>query len=228
MTASNRSHSIVLAVFLAGAVCMASDASAQRATGGGGRAPAASGGATGGPTGGATGGGIGTANGAQAVGSNQASAAVTGEVGRSSDRMLNDVGGNGAGGLGGRGAGGMGGLGGLGGLGGMGGLNPFGANPFGMGNSASSKPAVRTRLRSGVELPTGEPVLQATGGFRVQNQAAVVPMRRVVDGYSLSIVDGVATVTGVAKTPKDRRMAELMLKLEPGVREIDNQIVVAQ
>jgi hypothetical protein len=53
-------------------------------------------------------------------------------------------------------------------------------------------------------------------------------MRRIVDGYSLSIVDGVATVTGVAKTTKDRRMAELMLKLEPGVREIDNQIVVAQ
>jgi hypothetical protein len=96
-----------------------------------------------------------------------------------------------------------------------------------MGGSASSKPAVRTRLRSGIELSTSEASIQ-TSGIRAQSRAAAVPMRRIVDGYSLSIVDGVATVTGVAKTTKDRRMAELMLKLEPGVREIDNQIVVAQ
>lgn len=221
MTNPKRSRSLVLATLFAAAVCCASDATAQgRAAGGAGagaRTPAAGGGGGGGQ--------IGTASGAQAIGSNQASAAVTGEVGRSSDRMLDDIGGNGAArGLGGMG---MGGMGGFGGMGGMGGMNPFGANPFGGGNSASSKPAVRTRLRSGVELPTAQASNQASG-TRVQNQAAAGPMRRVVDGYSLSIVDGVATVTGVAKTAKDRRMAELMLKLEPGVRQIDNQIVLAQ
>lgn len=170
---------------------------------------------------------VGAGEGAQAMGSNAPSSAVTGEIGRSSDRMLQDVGtaatGGAAGGLG--GLGGLGGMGGGRGLGGFGGLNQFGANPFGANNSASTKPSIRTRLVNGVE-PVST-ALQGSNTVRPQRQFSAVPVSRIVNGYSIAVVDGVATVSGVARTAKDRRMAELVLKLEPGVNRVENRIVVS-
>ncbi|HBJ39184.1 MAG TPA: BON domain-containing protein, partial [Planctomycetaceae bacterium] len=126
-------------------------------------------------------------------------------------------------------AGGLGGLGGLGGgrgLGGFGGLSPFGANPFGTNNAASAKPSIRTRLVNGVEpIASMSQGVVATGV--APRQIFSAPVSRIVDGYSIAVVDGVATLSGVARSAKDRRMAELVLKLEPGINKIDNRIVVA-
>jgi len=183
---------------------------------------------TGGQTGGAgqAGGGgqaVGAGVGAQAIGSNAPSSAVTGQIGRSSDRMLQDVGIANA--MGGGGLGGLGGLGGGRGLGGFGGLSPFGANPFGTNNSASTKPSIRTRLVNGVE--PSSTALQGSTTVQPQRQYAAAPVSKIVNGYSIAVVDGVATVSGVARTAKDRRMAELVLKLEPGVNRVENRIVVS-
>jgi hypothetical protein len=35
-----------------------------------------------------------------------------------------------------------------------------------------------------------------------------------------------AILTGTAASEKDRRMSELLMRLEPGVRRIDNQVVI--
>ena len=182
-------------------------------------------GQTGGQTGG-TGQPLGAGTGAQAIGSNQPSGAVTGQVGRSGDRMLQDVGAENATGQG--ATGGLGGLGGFGGgrgLGGFGGLSPFGANPFGTNNSDSAKPSIRTRLVNGVEPATT--AFQGTANVRTQRQYYAAPVSKIVNGYSIAVVDGVATITGVARSAKDRRMAELVLKLEPGINKIENRVVVS-
>lgn len=166
---------------------------------------------------------FGAGTGAQAIGSNTPSGAVTGQIGRSSDRMLQDVGSNtGTGGLG--GLGGFGGGRGFGGFGGLGGMNPFGMNPFGTNNAARGKPAVRTRLVNGVD-PL-QPVTIAQPAISEPQPIFSAPVAKIVDGYSIAVLDGTATLTGVAKSDRDRRMAELVLKLEPGVIRIDNQIVV--
>lgn len=197
----------------------ADQASAMGRTGAGqagGRAPA--------PTGGAAGQAVGAGTGAQAIGSNAPSGAVTGQIGRSSDRMLQDVGTAGTGGAG--GLGGLGGLGGGRGLGGFGGLSPFGANPFGTNNAAAAKPSIRTRLVNGIEPLANVPQGAISAGM-APRQISSAPVSRIVNGYSIAVVDGVATLSGVAKSAKDRRMAELVLKLEPGINQIDNRIVVA-
>lgn len=200
----------------------ASDAWAQT-RGGSPRAGGAQGGG-----GGQTRGGGGGGSGIGAVGgTTQPSGAITGQVSRSSDRMLSDAGEQartttrgGAAGMGGmRGFGGMG----FGGLGGFG-MNRFGANPFGA-NATTQTPSVRVRLRSDVQTPV-QPV-QAVES-RVQRQVLVnSPIQRRVDGMSVSVLDGVATITGTANSEQDRRMAELVLRLEPGVRQVNNQIVIA-
>jgi len=174
-------------------------------------------------TGGAATNSVGAGTGAQAIGSNEASSAVTGQMSRSADRMLQDVGV--AGGTNSAGAtGGFGGLGGARGLGGFGGLSPFGANPFGAASSQSAKPSVRTRLRAEVEMT---PMSNLNAANRLQRQVISTPAARLVNGFTVSIVEGVATVSGTAATEKDRRMAELVMRLEPGIRQINNQIVVA-
>ncbi len=171
----------------------------------------------------AGGGGIGAVG-----GSPEPSGAITGEVSRSSDRMLSDAGEQARGTGGAAGLGGMRGLGGLGGMGmgfgGLGGMNPFGASPFGM-TTADQTPSVRVRLRSEIQVPPQPPRAVQT---RVERQVLInSPIQRRVNGMSVSVVDGVATITGTARNERDRRMAELVLRLEPGVRQINNQIVIA-
>ncbi len=204
-----------------------SDAWAQR--GGSTRPGMGQGGGGGGGQAGGGGGGGGTGIGAVG-GTTEPSGAVTGEISRSADRMLSDAGEQ-AGGAGAAGRGGMGGMGGIGGMGGMGmgmggfgGMSPFGASPFGA-SSAAATPSVRVRLRGDVQVPPQPPLAVQS---RVQRQVlGNSPIRRRVNGLSVSVLDGVATISGTANSEQDRRMAELVLRLEPGVRQINNQIVIA-
>ena len=200
--------------------------SAAWAQRGGSTRPGTGQGRTGQTGGGQAGGGGGSGIGAVG-GTAQPSSAITGELSRSADRMLSDAGeqagGTGAAGLGGmRGLGGMGGMGM--GLGGFGGMNPFGASPFGT-SSADQTPSIRVRLRSDVQVPAQPPRAVQS---RVQRQVLLnSPIQRRINGMAVSVLDGVATLTGTANSEQDRRMAELVLRLEPGVRQINNQIVVA-
>lgn len=137
------------------------------------------------------------------------------------DRVLQDVGAGTT-----SAAGGLGRLGGLGGFGGggLGGLSAFGLNPFGTGAGGSeAKPSVRTRLRSQVAVPVRTPgVAQSVAQTRVAKSLATPRFQ----GVGISVSDAGATINGTARSAEDRRMAELLLRLEPGINQVNNQIVV--
>jgi len=107
--------------------------------------------------------------------------------------------------------------GGLGALGGLQGL--FG----GLGGQAqNSKPAIRTRLRSAIE--GDRPPLSIdpqNAGTRFESLD-----RPQFQSVMVQVKDGVGTLTGVVPSPRERRMSELLLRLEPGVREVKNDLQV--
>jgi hypothetical protein len=221
MSTSLRHTSLAVIITLFG---FASSASAQRQTGGIGSAGSA--GMTASTGGGATGGG-GAAGGNARAGNAGQGAAGTGAVGAlsgvpASERRFSDVGaGTGTGGVGlgtGRGIGGFGG-------GGFGGLSPFGLNPFGNGaNSSQAKPTLRTTLRSEVAVPARPvAVTQAVSQQRASRSFAQPRFR----GVNVEMNNAAAVLRGTVASEADRRMAELVLRLEPGVSQIDNQLVVA-
>lgn len=118
-------------------------------------------------------------------------------------------------------AGGGGGLGG--GLGGLGGL--FGAlgGAFGGQGAATTKPTIRVRLRSAIELPPRpEGMLEQSA----QQVLAVAPPRSGVQGVNVTMDGNTAILTGVVAREKDRRMSELLIRLEPGVRSVENRVEV--
>ena len=133
----------------------------------------------------------------------------------------------GAGGIGGVG-GGIGGLGGgIGGLGGglgAGGLGGFG-NQFAPGAAGAGQPAVRVRLRSGIELA---PVPPPRVARRLNQQLRRLPVDRRVPGVTVYMDGRTAILTGVVETAKDRRMSELLVKLEPGVSQVDNRLTLVE
>jgi len=124
---------------------------------------------------------------------------------------------------GGRGAGG--GLGGFGGgLGGLGGL--FGGLGGALGNQqgGAEKPVLRTRLKSAVEVkPLPDTAVQRSAN-RVLRLA---PQRSGVRGVNVAMQGRTAILTGTVSSEKDRRMSELMIRLEPGVSRIENRVEVS-
>lgn len=219
-------RSLTICVAVLAINCLANPSYAQRGgaqTGG----TQAGGGGTGlgsGGIGGSTGGiGSGSIGGGTQTGGTAGAAGATGQsISQLPDRTLQDVGAGTTGTAGGLGR--LGSLGGFGG-GGLGGLSAFGLNPFGTGaGSSEAKPTVRTRLRSQVAVPVRSPgVAQSVAQTRVTRSLATPRFQ----GVGVSISDAGATITGTARTPEDRRMAELLLRLEPGINQVNNQVIVA-
>lgn len=124
------------------------------------------------------------------------------------------------------GAGGTGGLGGFrglggGGIGGLGGLSSLfgGLNTQGQ----ATKPAIRTRLRSAVQVERRAPaVIQSQVGERFASLA-----RPELQGVNVTVEGRKGILTGVVQSDRHRRMSELLLRLEPGINEIENRLEVA-
>jgi len=135
-------------------------------------------------------------------------------------------------------AGGLGGLG-----GGGGGLGAAFGNLFGSANSQSSRdstPPIRTRLRSAVTLSSSvrvAPIVSgATATTRLRQSSTLQPgaLRRGVvpgvvnsgryDRVGVQIQERTAILTGQVRTEADRRMSHMMMRLEPGVSEVQNRI----
>lgn len=125
-------------------------------------------------------------------------------------------------GVGARGGAFGGGFGGMGGLGGLGGL--FGGlNPFGMGGGNEQSTPVRTRLRSGVRAaPVPPQQVQA----RIQQQLVNTPAGGRFIGTQVRMDGRTAILSGQVRSEEDRRMAELLIRLEPGVSRIENNLEV--
>ena len=131
-----------------------------------------------------------------------------------------NVGGAGQGRQGGGRAGGMGGIGGLGGMGGLGGL--FG-NAFGGQGAGQGQQAVRTRLRSGIEI---QPVAAAAIQTQVRQRLSSLPVGERLNGVEITMEGRTAILTGQVESEQRRRMSELLIRLEPGVSRIDNRLTV--
>lgn len=130
-----------------------------------------------------------------------------------------------------------GGLGGFG--GGGGGLGAAFGNLFGNANSQSSNssnPPIRTRLRAAVQLPPSVGMTPAVAGSIATNrlrQSSTLQPARIDGGASqqqrfnnvnVQFQGRTAILTGQVRSETDRRMSHLMMRLEPGVSEIQNRI----
>ncbi|MDV6032280.1 MAG: BON domain-containing protein [Phycisphaera sp. RhM] len=126
-----------------------------------------------------------------------------------------------AGGTAGRTAGGAGG-GGFGG-GGLGGL--FGAlgGAFGGQGTSTQKPIIRVRLRSAIEVPPRPTTEIQQSARRTLNR---LPPSSRIRGVNVTMDGRTAVLTGSVASEKDRRMSELLMRLEPGVNQVDNRVVV--
>lgn len=123
------------------------------------------------------------------------------------------IGGGLGGGLGGFGRGGFGGLGGLGGLGGG-----------GMGNtSASAKKMIRPIVRPDIEVerPSG-----ATTATNAQLRLTRIQMPKRLKGVISSVEGDYVVLRGQVATESDKRMVERLVKLEPGIDSVRNEVTV--
>lgn len=154
----------------------------------------------------------------------------TGFVGRSSSGTSGS-GMSGSRGMSSMGMGGMGGMGmGMGGMGmggmGMGGMGMGGSNRAGGFNSTqnqNSQTKIRTTMRLGFRY--ARPNVQAVSQ-RVQGRWVRLPVSDSIKGVSMNFDNGVATLTGKVATAEEKRMAEKLILLEPGVSSVQNQLEV--
>ena len=108
-----------------------------------------------------------------------------------------------------------------GGLGGLGSL--FGA--FNNGGGQSAQPVIRTRLRSAIEVtPRSPQMVQQSATERFIQLSG----RPSLQGIRVSMNGRTAILTGVVASERDRRMSQLLVQLEPGVRKVENNIVVTK
>ena len=121
--------------------------------------------------------------------------------------------GGGFGGIGGRGLGGLGGIGGLGGLGGGGAGNA----------SAQAKKLIRPIVRPDIDFERESPVTIATNA---QGRLARIPLPKKLRGV-ISSVDGETIVLrGEVATESEKRLVERLVKLEPGIDLVRNEVTV--
>jgi hypothetical protein len=130
-----------------------------------------------------------------------------------------------AGGTTGRGGGGGGGGGGGfgGGLGGLGGLFGGLGGAFGGQGATNQRPIIRVRLRSAIEVAPrpAEQVQQS-----VIDTLNILPSRNGLEKVGVQVEGRTAILFGTVRTEKDRRMSELMMRLEPGIDRVDNRVTV--
>lgn len=116
------------------------------------------------------------------------------------------------------------------GMGGMGGMGLGGMNSLGMNsqsgqqsNSQSAKSTIRATAK--IRFPYSRPA--ATQVSRnVMSRWNRIPLPEKFDGVSLNFDNGVATLTGQVATAEEKRMAEKLILLEPGVSSVQNQLEV--
>lgn len=167
-----------------------------------------------GNTGGETGGDFRTADQAFADGVQRAGAPEARELGTGGAEVANAQG-NGGGGL--FGGGGLG--------GGFGGLGGFSQLFGGFGQGQQQTKTVRTRLASGISVqPVAPRVVAATVNTRLSTLAS----RSRFDKVRVELTGRTAVLNGQVDSDADRRMAVLLVRLEPGVSKVEDRLAVAE
>ncbi|TWU17696.1 BON domain protein [Novipirellula galeiformis] len=121
-----------------------------------------------------------------------------------------------------------------GGLGRFGGLGGFGAGGLGAGGlgalfgnanaSSSTKSVIRTQLRSAIDVaPRSSAEIQQSAVTRM----LTLPSQSQIPGVNVTVDNQTVILGGVVGSEKQRRMSELLMRLEPGVRNVENRIRVS-
>ena len=121
-------------------------------------------------------------------------------------------------GMGGMGRGMMGGMMG-GGFGGMG----RGMGGFGMQNQNDPKMSLRIPFRIGFTVNRAAPELVQS---RAQTRLQRIPALAKYVGVTVQMDGRTAVLYGTVGTERDKRLVELVLRLEPGIRTIENELTV--
>lgn len=112
----------------------------------------------------------------------------------------------------------------------------FGANPLFNSNNNQRRTGTggQPALRLGFEIPV-RPVASVETGIDTRLQAAASQLSRNpdikpgLDGINVEVRDaGVVRLTGSVNSEEARRRAANMIRLEPGVKKVLNELVVAQ
>lgn len=138
----------------------------------------------------------------------------------------NAAGGANAGGMGGMGGGlggGMGGLGRVGGLGGIGGLGGLGG---GAGNRNNAKSKIRIIAKAQMEEDRPRSGNANNGAANAQARFGRIPLPAKLRGVNASFVDGQVVLSGKVSSEADKRLVERLVKLEPGVDSVKNEVQV--
>lgn len=117
-------------------------------------------------------------------------------------------------GMGGMGRGMMGG-----GFGGMG----RGMGGFGMQNQNDPKMSLRIPFRIGFTVNRAAPELVQS---RAQTRLQRIPALAKYVGVTVQMDGRTAVLNGTVGTERDKRLVELVLRLEPGIRTIENELTV--
>lgn len=110
----------------------------------------------------------------------------------------------------------------MGGLGGFGGMSPFGGGQF--GGQGQQTRTVRTRLSSAVDVA---PLPPRAVGAAVGNRLATRYGNPRFSSVNIRMEGRTAILTGQVASEADLRMAQLLVRLEPGVSHIDSRLEVA-
>ncbi len=117
---------------------------------------------------------------------------------------------------------GFGGFGGAGGFGGFGGLGGMLGNQ-GTGGNRSQPPMIRTRLRSAIKLPH---TTRRDTQFNAERSLRLAPSQAGFSGVEVRLHETTAVLSGTVSNADSRRMSELLIRLEPGVRRVENRITI--
>jgi hypothetical protein len=118
--------------------------------------------------------------------------------------------------------GGMGRNGGLGGIGGLGGLGGGG----GRGNSAQAKNKIRIVVKPEIEADRPNAREPIGGGVKAQARFGRIPMPAKLRGVTAAYDGDAIVLRGEVATESEKRLVERLVKLEPGVDSVRNEVTV--
>ncbi|MEQ1824297.1 MAG: BON domain-containing protein [Pirellula sp.] len=133
----------------------------------------------------------------------------------------------GAGGQG--GIGGLGGLGGItafgrtGGLGGIGGLGGLGGGQAGRANANQAKSKIRTIVKPDIDITRDT---SAVAAANVQARMGRIPLPPRIANVNYSVEAGTVVIRGEVSSESDKKLAERLVLLEPGVNSVKNEVLV--
>lgn len=169
-------------------------------------------------------GGQNATNAPSAFGANAFSNAATGVQGAQGGFNMNSVGAGVGAGLGANLGGGFGGLGGR--AGGLGGIGGLGGGLGGQSASNQAKKKIRVSVTPDIELAPSSISTQSNGAPIALARLKRIPLPASLRGVNASLEGDMVVLTGIVATESDKRKVERLVKLEPGLNSVRNDVVV--